>query len=88
MGPPSRSIEDGSAESYVDCRGPIQENSKRNNISKWARESFCCSCNILSKIVAAFCPHSKNLPGTNKNNGLISLSKGSSRLWLLGRSTI
>lgn len=81
-------MEDGSVESYVDFRGPIQENSKRNNISKWARDRFCCSCNILSKSVAAFSPHSKNLPGTNKNSGLISLSKESSRLWLLGRSTI
>lgn len=51
--PSTRVMEDSSAESCVEYGGPDQEVSDVNNINNWDGDH---SCDILSKIVADFCP--------------------------------
>lgn len=51
-------LEDSSAESHVDYRGPAQEVSRGKNISMWARD---CPCYSLAKNVATCCPCLRNL---------------------------
>lgn len=45
----------------MECEDPAQETSEGNNISNLARDS---SCDILPENESAFCPCTKNHPGT------------------------
>ena len=80
-------MEDNGAKSNVDYDCLVQEISEEKNFSMWPRD---CSCDILVKNVAAFCPCLKSLPEAKvKRFILIALTKEVSKkpsrdfvLWL------
>ena len=73
MGYPSRNMEDFVAEYDLNCVDLAQEVSVEKNFSMWPRD---CSCDILVKNVAAFCPCLKSLPQAKiKRFILIALTK-------------
>ena len=66
-------MEDRGPQSDLNCRRLTQEVSEEENFSMLSRN---CSCDILVKKVAAFCPCPKNLPEAKvKNFGLIPLTE-------------
>jgi hypothetical protein len=68
----SRNMEDSGAEGDLNCGGLAQEDSEKN-FSMWPRD---CSCEILTKNMAAFCPFQKSLPESNVISfGLIPLAE-------------
>lgn len=50
------------AENRIEYGDLAQEASEENNVSNQTRDN---SCDILAKIVVAFCPCPKDLPGAN-----------------------
>ena len=58
---------------YLNCGGLAQEFSEEGNINMWPKE---WSCDILGKILSAFCPCPKSLPEAKvKSFGLIPLAE-------------
>ena len=73
MDHPSRNVEDICAEGDLNSAGLALEFSEENNFNMLPRDSFC---NILMKVVAALCPHPRNLPEVRRCV-LIALTKRS-----------
>lgn len=77
IGHPSRNMEDTGVEHDLNCADQAQEVSGEMNFSM---RPIDCSCDILVKNVAAFCPCPKNLPEAKlKSFGLVTLEKENSR---------
>lgn len=71
--PHYRSLDDSTEDNLI-WWDPDQEVSKGNNIPKWPRD---CSCDTLTKNVAAFCPcPPKNLPEVNQRVVDYDLGRG------------
>ena len=58
IGHPRRSLEDSSAESYVDCGSLSQVVSERTILATWLEAVLA----MIYLVKSAFCPHTKNLP--------------------------
>ena len=81
MGHASRNMEGSGAESNGDYDGPAQYVSEGKNTSKWPRN---CSCGVLVKNVAVFCPCPNNMPEAKlKSFGLMVLAEEISKLPML-----
>ena len=74
-------MEEFIAEGDLICGSLALEVSQEKNISMWLRD---CSCDILAKNVAAFCPCLKSLPEAKvKRVKLIALTKEFSKQFSL-----
>ncbi|MGE9574538.1 hypothetical protein ACQP3C_26175 [Escherichia coli] len=77
MGHTNRRLENNAVDTNVDYDSLAQEVSEEKNFSMLPRD---CSCNILVKNVAAFCPCLNSLPEAKvKSFGLIPLAEETSK---------